>query len=169
MKEGADDYIVKPPSQIELLARVEAVLRRDPQRKHLVDQAATVAPQANAPTARDVVETLEEPPEVWELHEGALMLEVHGPFQAEVVDAFVGQLRKIDEIRVMRLSDNRLGGADILLNLQQPMLIRDMLVEMSGVRSVSRSTVKSLAVHGDVATFVVMLTEQPVTRNHRQA
>ena len=32
LREGADDYVVKPFSSTELLARVEAVLRRSPER-----------------------------------------------------------------------------------------------------------------------------------------
>jgi DNA-binding response OmpR family regulator len=32
LREGADDYVVKPFSAVELLARVEAVLRRSPER-----------------------------------------------------------------------------------------------------------------------------------------
>ena len=36
MKLGADDYVVKPFSARELLARIEAVLRRSPDRPHPV-------------------------------------------------------------------------------------------------------------------------------------
>lgn len=38
LRKGADDYVVKPFSLMELLARVEAVLRRSPERPHGVQQ-----------------------------------------------------------------------------------------------------------------------------------
>jgi DNA-binding response OmpR family regulator len=38
LKKGADDYVVKPFSARELLARVEAVLRRTPERPTTLDQ-----------------------------------------------------------------------------------------------------------------------------------
>lgn len=40
LKLGADDYIVKPFSLLEVLARIEAVLRRSPERPRLVDRVA---------------------------------------------------------------------------------------------------------------------------------
>jgi len=40
LKEGADDYVVKPFSLKELMARVEAVLRRTPQRPSNNDQVS---------------------------------------------------------------------------------------------------------------------------------
>jgi len=40
LKLGADDYVVKPFSYRELLARVEAVLRRSPERPHPVSQVS---------------------------------------------------------------------------------------------------------------------------------
>ena len=176
LKEGADDYIVKPPSQIELLARIEAVLRRDPQRKHLVDEAfrksasdtRTSPPEAEAPAPGDVVETLEESPEVEETYEGAVQLVVHGARDVGAVSDFVRQVRRIPGIRVSRLSDNRLGGADVLLTLRQPMKIRDVLVEMGGVASVSPSPVRSLVPGGDAATVMVLLTEGRAARKPTQ-
>ena len=75
LREGADDYVVKPSSQIEPLACIGAVLRRDPDRKNLVDAAGAVGksasdtrpapPEAEAPTPGDVVETLEQPLTSW--------------------------------------------------------------------------------------------------------
>lgn len=38
LKDGADDYVVKPFSVKELMARVEAVLRRSPERPTLMEQ-----------------------------------------------------------------------------------------------------------------------------------
>ena len=38
LKKGADDYVVKPFSARELLARIEAVLRRTPERPNTVDR-----------------------------------------------------------------------------------------------------------------------------------
>lgn len=40
LREGADDYVVKPFSVKELLARIEAVLRRSPQRPKVVSTLA---------------------------------------------------------------------------------------------------------------------------------
>ncbi|MDO4410257.1 MAG: response regulator transcription factor [Akkermansia sp.] len=38
LKSGADDYVVKPFSIVELLARIEAVLRRSPERPRAVER-----------------------------------------------------------------------------------------------------------------------------------
>ncbi len=50
LRLGADDYVVKPFSIIELLARVQAVLRRSPQRP--LDVAEVVIPGGRADFAR---------------------------------------------------------------------------------------------------------------------
>ncbi|MFR1320992.1 MAG: response regulator transcription factor [Akkermansia sp.] len=39
LKLGADDYVVKPFSLLEVLARIEAVLRRSPERPRTLDRA----------------------------------------------------------------------------------------------------------------------------------
>lgn len=38
LKLGADDYVVKPFSLLEVLARIEAVLRRSPERPRTLDR-----------------------------------------------------------------------------------------------------------------------------------
>lgn len=38
LKLGADDYVVKPFSLLEVLARIEAVLRRSPERPSAVNR-----------------------------------------------------------------------------------------------------------------------------------
>jgi two-component system alkaline phosphatase synthesis response regulator PhoP len=51
LKVGADDYIAKPFSRPELLARIEAVLRRD--RRHAVETEGVVAPLKVGPIEID--------------------------------------------------------------------------------------------------------------------
>ena len=179
LKEGADDYIVKPPSQIELLARIEAVLRRDPQRKHLIDQTSA-APEsasdtrpaplgAEAHTQGDVVETGEQPPDIEDTYEGAVKLIVHGANAVAAVSDFIRQVRDVPGLRVSRLNHNQLGGTDILLRLRQPMNVRAILTRMSGVASVSPSPVRYQVPEGDAPTVMVMLTPGGVPGRPTQA
>ena len=51
LRGGADDYVVKPFSARELLARVDAVLRRAPERPEPVDEPATQPAPENPPVA----------------------------------------------------------------------------------------------------------------------
>src|SRR6185295_6527036 len=57
LRDGADDYVVKPFSATELLARVEAVLRRSPERsgpiKRLLINGRTIDLQRREVTRED--------------------------------------------------------------------------------------------------------------------
>ena len=123
LREGADDYVVKPFSQIELIARIEAVMRRASSRMPVIG----AEPDLGQP-----VERVEEQYR----YEGVVNLHVEAAGDMGLVVSFVQQVREMTELRVMRLANNLVGGVDNKLSLRQPAPLVFMLNELNSVAEV---------------------------------
>ena len=123
LMDGADDYVIKPFSQIELIARIEAILRRAGARDSL-----TWRGPPEEPTAATDVE---------QLYEGTVRLLVQAEGSMARLVHFLHQLRSSPDFRIVRLANNRIGGVDIWLEIRQPVDLQASLGEIAGVVDVS--------------------------------
>ena len=117
LREGADDYVVKPFSQIELIARMEAVLRRS---------GVDVYSKVNTADIDDGKE----------LYEGTVRLSVRSDGNVRLVVNFTQQVDTRPEIRLLRLGDNGAGAVDIWLGLREPIPLRSILNDLESVAEV---------------------------------
>ena len=172
LTEGADDYVAKPFSQIELIARIEAVMRRAvgrqllteevPQAKRAVDRSvkgADSAPsKAKAPKRRAASKAAaQRPAEEQITYEGSVRLIVETKGEMRQMVSFVQEVRARPELRVLRLADNHTGSVDIWVRIRRPVSLRSVLSEMEGVVDVSPTPVRDLTPEGDSPTIRVTL------------
>ncbi len=129
LREGADDYVVKPFSQIEFIARLEAVMRRSAGLTHLApDETPDETPARDAPRSS---------PPTMELYNGTVYLHVDDRGNRTLEVNLLQQLRYMSEVRVLRVNNNSDGGVDIRLLLRQATPLRYMLVNLEGVAEVA--------------------------------
>ena len=116
----ADDYIVKPFGQDDLLNRIQTILTRTRGRLKSIRQ--------------------EEPPKLSDEHDpvhfGTVRLLVDAQSNLGMVVKLFQQLRETPDLRVLRMTDDHKGGAEILLSLRQPVTLQSLLLEMEGVADV---------------------------------
>ncbi len=127
LREGADDYIVKPFSQIEFIARLEALMRRTG------GPAPATGPGLQASGAKPAGSNRD-------LYDGTVHLHVHDAADRQLELNLLQQLRYLSEVRVLRVTNSTEGGVDIRLLLRQPTPLLHMLNNLEGVASVGPST-----------------------------
>ena len=132
LRAGADDYVVKPFSQIELIARIEAVMRR------------ALGPIRPKEEDAWVGQTGLSGAEEQQLYEGNVRLIVVPQGNMGLVVNFTQQVRNYPELRILRLADNGADYVDIWLALRQPIPLSDILGEMAGVAEVSPTQRRAL-------------------------
>lgn len=126
LREGADDYIVKPFSQIEFIARLEALMHRT---------------RGTEPTTRPGLQPSGAKPGVSnrDLYDGTVNLYVHDAADKQLGFDLLQQLRYLSEVRVLRVSNRTEWGVDIRLLLRQPTPLLHMLTNLEAVTSVELS------------------------------
>ena len=144
LREGADDYLVKPFSQIELISRIEAVMRR---------AYGRAGPNADGAWARPAGASGSEQ----HLYEGNVRISVVPQGNMGLVVTFAQQVREYPELRILRLADSGTDCVDIWLALRQPIPLRDILGDMEGVAEVSHGPGQILAPAGEASNLTVTL------------
>ena len=163
LNEGADDYIVKPFSQVELVARIEAVLRRarGPSRVAQPDQPAEDAEGAPAeagPSQQDPEsDVFTKLIEDQQLYDGEIRIHVQSEGNMRLVVSFVKQVRENSDLRMLRLANSPTGGVDIWLGMRQPIPLRKVLGEMQGVADVSPTPEHDALITRDIPRLAVTL------------
>ena len=147
LREGADDYVVKPFSQIELIARIEAVVRRSG-RQTRPNGENKGAWQPGLDGAEDR-----------ELYEGNVRIIVMARDKMGLLVSFAQQVREYPELRLLRLTDSGVDGVDIRLALRQPIPLRDILGEMEGVSEVRPAQSHALRPVGEDPYLTVTLAD----------
>ena len=170
LTEGADDYIVKPFIQVELIARIEALLRRAPEEINSLVEDSALGPGVGKSAQRAGSASGRAKPsnrgvkrkaavqgvEVERLYDGTVRLVVETQGNITLVDGFVQWIRELDGFDVVRLAENRLDGVDVWLSLRQPQPLRKMLRELEGVADV-RPTSRGLSPDGDAPSLRITL------------
>ena len=149
LRAGADDYVVKPFSQIELIARIEALLRRAAGRIRLPGEETP----PGLPKAYIEGEDTHEG-----THEGTVHLRVQAGGDMRRVVNFVQQLRAVPDFRILRLANNLIGGVDLTIVLRQPAPLQHMLGAMDGVADVSSTESLDVSSADDDSHLMVTLT-----------
>ncbi|MDA1349862.1 MAG: FHA domain-containing protein [Chloroflexi bacterium] len=86
-----------------------------------------------------------------ELYEGTVHLTLRVEGGLGLIFSFTQQVRQMPELRLLRLNNNPMGGADIWLGLREPVSLGLMLLQMEGVAEANPNT------EGDVRSLNLVL------------
>jgi len=91
-----------------------------------------------------------------DIYEGTVRLNVRATAMGKVVH-FTQDLDDRAEFRILRLANNDSGGVEIVLSLRQPVPLRQMLLDMTGVADVSPTQGRDLSSAGTDSPLTVTL------------
>ncbi len=91
-----------------------------------------------------------------EIYEGTVRLNIRAKGMGTVVH-FTQELDDRPEFRILRLANNDMGGVEIVVGLRQPVPLRQMLLEMTGVADVSLTEGRDLSMDGTDSPLTVTL------------
>jgi CheY-like chemotaxis protein len=141
----ADDYIIKPFAQDDLLDRIAAVLERTLGRIDSPRQE----PAPDAPDEHDPV------------YFGTVRLQVKAQGRFGMVVDFLQRLREMRDLRILRMTNDRTGGAEILLSLRQPTALHSLFLGLADVAEVRPAPAPESAAWESDPSLMVTLGPAP--------